>query len=205
MKRFWVGFAFGIVFTVSVAALCLFLGSRGSRSINTTSQITVRNGRYAPPLPGAADGGNLHVAVGGKLGSDVLFSRGDEEFRFVPSKGEYCQYPVCTPDGRIAFVVLLSELDYGSGYRCILRFNFTSAPLDSVQPQRILESSEFDALFGGKIAQFLRLYKVTADGSRLLVHINTETTPPPGETGTYMADHPYWYDIGSNTLSEPGD
>jgi len=77
--------------------------------------------------------------------------------------------------------------------------------LDSVQPKRILESNQFYALFGGGIAQLLKLYKASGDGSRLLLHINTETTPPPGETGTYFADHPYWYDIASNTLTEPGD
>jgi hypothetical protein len=204
MKRFWVGFALGVVLTLFVALLLLLLGSRQGGA-DTVSRLAVRNGRFSPPFPAAASGGDLHVAVGGKLGNDVLFTRGGEVYRFALAKGEYGEHPVCTPDGRSAFVVLLTELDYGSDYSCILRFDFTSAPLGSVQPRRILESSQLSALFPGKLAAFLNLYKVSTDGNRLLLHINRETDPPPGETGTFFTDRPYWYDISGNTLSEPGD
>ncbi len=75
MKRFWVGFALGVVLTLFVALLLLLLGSRQGGA-DTVSRLAVRNGRFSPPFPAAASGGDLHVAVGGKLENDVLFTRG---------------------------------------------------------------------------------------------------------------------------------
>ena len=78
MKRFLAGFFSGIVFTIAVSVVWLFVASRTAAP--PSPPISVRNGRYSPPFPQAAAGGDLHVALGGKLGHDVVFSRKDEEF-----------------------------------------------------------------------------------------------------------------------------
>ena len=201
MKRFWLGFAVGIVFMIAAGAVWLFVVPRFIHPPG--SPITVRNGRPFPPDPQLASGGDLRIALGGEHGDVVVFTRGTEEFRFTPPAGEFCQFPVCTPDGHTAFVVVHSELEHGYDYGCILRFDFGSAPLPSVQPQRILTSSQLEALFGGKRSWVNSLHKVTADGNRLLLNISTERTPAPNAYSTYYFDRPYWYDISSNKLNEP--
>ena len=199
MKRFWLGFALGIVFTIAVAAVGYFV----IMPRIVAPAVGVRNGRPFPPNPQEAVGGDLRVALGGEHGDAVVFTRASETFRYTPPSGEFCECPVSTPDGRTAFVLVHTEGQHGYDYGCILRFDFGSAPLASTQPQRILTSAQLEALFGGKRSWVNALHKVTADGNQLLLNISSERTPASDTYTTYYDDHPYWYDIASNKLNEP--
>jgi hypothetical protein len=199
MKRFLLGFVAGSVCSVAVWMGGIHLLAKAGPS--------ERAQRLFTEIPQQAAGGELQVALGGAHGYDVEFTRGSESFRYTPPKGEFCKYPVCTPDGRTAFVLVEAMRNQGYTYGCILRFDFGDAELSAVQPQRILPLKQLEALFGGRSSWVNDMHKVSADGNQLLLNISS-AAPAPAVPGTsssavYFENRPCWYDIKSNTLKEP--
>jgi hypothetical protein len=199
MKRFWFGLAIGLGLGIFGTLLVggawwLFIGSSGFSYVGSG---------HTPPQPESAEGGGLSVALGGTHDHSVVFSKEGKEFVFSPSPHEVCKDPAVSPDGRIAFLLVQKEERFGYDYGCILQFAFSNGPLVEIQPQRILSPRQLEGFFGGRRAWVNKLHKLSPTGDAVLLSISAEDTNRSSGGSTYYINHPFWYDVKSNSIKEP--
>ncbi len=199
MKRFWlgmvIGFTLGITVTLMIAvAWWFFLGS---------SSFSFVGSGHSQPDPQSADGGGLHLALGGTLDHSVVFSKAGNQFTYSPPAHEVCKDPAISANGHTAFLLVQKEEQFGYDYGCILQFTFDDGPLVQTQPQRILTPRQLDNLFGGHRSWINKLHQLSPDGNAILLSISSEDTNRSSASSTYYVDHPFWYNVKDNTIKEP--